>query len=237
VVAKVSLLRFATVPPREADLDQLIRWQIRKTATFPLEEAQISYVPSHRTDEGQEFIVSLARRSVVAEYEAICAEAGAHAGLVDLSTFNVINAVLAGTSVPATDWLLINVAADYASIAILRGPHVIFFRNRVADAEGTLADLVHQTAMYYEDRLNGGGFARVILAGSASPAGSQAARQPGEVDLMRRSLQERLTTAEDTVDPRTAAALTDRISASPSLLDTLAPLVGMLLRNREKRVA
>jgi hypothetical protein len=33
------------------------------------------------------------------------------------------------------------------------------------------------------------------------------------------------------VDPRSAAALTDRIAAAPSLLDTLAPLVGLLLRN------
>ena len=40
---------------------------------------------------------SLARRDVVAEYEALCADAGAHAGLVDLSTFNVINAVLGGS--------------------------------------------------------------------------------------------------------------------------------------------
>ena len=40
--------------------------------------------------------MSLARRDIVAEYEALCAAAGAQAGLVDLSTFNVINAVLAG---------------------------------------------------------------------------------------------------------------------------------------------
>jgi len=36
----------------------------------------------------------------------------------------------------------------------------------------------------------------------------------------------------ETVDPRAAAALTDRIAAAPALLDTLAPLVGLLLRDR-----
>ena len=86
--------------------------------------------------------------------------------MVDLATFNVINAVLAGAGAPTGDWLLVNITADYASIALLRGPHLIFFRNRAADTEGTLADLVHQTAMYYEDRLNGAGFARVLLAGA-----------------------------------------------------------------------
>ncbi len=71
-----------------------------------------------------------------------------------------------------------NVAADSASIAILRGADLIFFRNRAADAEGGIADLVHQTAMYYEDRLSGTGFARVVLAGAAlDAAGAEAVRQ------------------------------------------------------------
>ena len=35
----------------------------------------------------------------------------------------------------------------------------------------------------------------------------------------------------DTVDPRTAVDVTDRISVAPAFLDTLAPLVGLLLRD------
>jgi type IV pilus assembly protein PilM len=228
LVAKVSLIRFEKVPARAQDLDQLVRWQVRKTAPFPIEEAQVSYVPGVRAADGQEFVVSLARRHVIEDYERLCADAGAHAGIVDLATFNVINAVLAGSTALTADWLLVNVSAEYASIAIVRGEHLIFFRNRSSETDGTLADLVHQTAMYYEDRLNGGGFARILMAG----AGHQAA----DVDQVRRSLEERLTTPVEMVDPRPAAALIDRITAAPALLDTLAPLVGMLLRERGVRV-
>jgi Tfp pilus assembly PilM family ATPase len=227
VVAKVSLVKFERVPARAQDLDQLIRWQVRKTAPFPIEEAQVSYVPGLRADDGQEFVVSLARRSVVEEYEGLCAEAGVHAGIVDISTFNVINAVLAGGMPPTADWLLVNVAADYTSIALLRSASLIFFRNRTADADGTLVDLVHQTAMYYEDRLQGGGFTRVILAGSAG----------ADVDRLRYSIEERVKSPVDLIDPTAAAALTDRIMAAPALLDTLAPLVGLLLRDRERMSA
>jgi Tfp pilus assembly PilM family ATPase len=227
VVAKVSLVKFEKVPARVQDLDQLVRWQVRKAAPFPIEEAQVTYVPGLSGSDGQEFIVSLARRTVVEEYEQLCAEAGAHAGIVDLATFNVVNAVVASTAAPQADWLLVNVAADYASIAILRGPHLIFFRNRAAETDGTLADLVHQTAMYYEDRLKGAGFARVLLAGAASGAS-----QTGDIDEFRRSLQQHVTMTIDAVDWRAAAALTDRITAAPPLLDTLAPLVGMLLRDQ-----
>jgi type IV pilus assembly protein PilM len=228
-VAKVSLVRFEQVPPRAQDLDQLIRWQVKKTAPFPIDDAQVSYVPGIRATDGQEFLVSLARRDVVEEYESLCADAGAHAGIVDLATFNVINAVLAGSTPPSADWLLVNVAADSASIALVRGPHVLFFRNRTTDTDGTLADLVHQTAMYYEDRLQGAGLSRVILAGAAGTAG----RQADDVERVRRILEERLVTTVDRLDPRAAAALTDRIAAAPVLLDVLSPLIGLLLRHRE----
>jgi type IV pilus assembly protein PilM len=228
-IAKVSLVRFEHVPARSADLDQLVRWQVRKSAPFAIDEAQVTYVPGLRHSDGQEFVVSLARRDIVQEYEGLCAEAGCQAGLVDIATFNVINAVLAGSAPPAVDWLLVNVAADSASIALLRGPHLIFFRNRASDMEGTLADLVHQTAMYYEDRLQGAGFARVVLAGAAAGA-----TRLGDVDQVRRSLADRLAAPVETIDPRAAVSLTDRISAAPALLDTLAPLVGILLRDRKK---
>jgi Tfp pilus assembly PilM family ATPase len=223
VVGKVSLGKLESVPARTADLDQVIRWQVRKSAPFPIEEAQVSYVPGLREADGQEFIVSLARRSVVEEYETLCAEAGAYAGIVDLATFNVINAILAGSPqfASAADWLVINVCLDSASIAVMRGPHVIFFRSRTADADGTLADLVHQTGMYYEDRLQGAGFTRAFLCA------------PGQDEEVRRMLQQRLPVAVEPVDPRQAATLTDRITAAPALLDTLTPLVGVLLRDRQ----
>jgi Tfp pilus assembly PilM family ATPase len=232
VVAKVSLVRFEQVPPRALDLDRLIHWQVRKAAPFPIEEAQVSYVPGQLAADGQEFVVSLARRDVVLEYEELCDQGGAQAGIVDLATFNVVNAVLAGSTPPDGDWLLVNVAPDYATIAILRGPHLIVFRNRLSDTEGTLADLVHQTAMYYEDRLNGSGFSRTMLAGAAGGSASA-----GDVDQIRRSLEQRLGTTVENVDPRGAATLTDRISAAPLLLDVLAPLVGLLLRQNEGSMA
>jgi Tfp pilus assembly PilM family ATPase len=52
-VAKVSLVRFERVATRAAELEQLIRWQVRKAAPFPIEEAQVSYVSGARIDEGQ----------------------------------------------------------------------------------------------------------------------------------------------------------------------------------------
>ena len=111
------------------------------------------------------------------------------------------------------------------TLAVLRGPDVIFFRNRAEESEGPLADIVHQTAMYYEDRLKGPGFSRVLVTGSDDASSGS--------DSLRRTLEERLQVRVEGVDPRAAAALVDRIGASPDLLAGLAPLVGILLRERK----
>src|SRR5438874_5574595 len=36
--AKVSLVKFEQVPARRQDLDQLVRWQVRKTAPFSIDD-------------------------------------------------------------------------------------------------------------------------------------------------------------------------------------------------------
>jgi type IV pilus assembly protein PilM len=228
-VAKVSLLRFEKVPPRPRDLDELVRWQIRTAAPFRIEDAQLSYMPSLTAADGStEFVVVMARRDIIREYETACEDAGAQAGIVDLATFNVINALLAGPQAPTADWLLVHVTHEDATMAILRGDALVFFRNRTADGESGLADMVHQTAMYYEDRLSGSGFGRVVLAGGGSPA----AHGGQDADYLRRALEQRLGTKVDAVDPRNAATLMDRITANSELLDALAPLVGLLARER-----
>lgn len=230
-VAKVSLLRFEKIPDRQHDLDELVRWQVRKAAPFRVEDAQVSHVPGHKAADGStEFVVVMARKDIVREYEKACEEAGAQAGVVDLTSFNVVNAVLAGRNAPPTDtdWLLVHVTPEDATMAIVRDQHLVFFRNRAADGEGSLADMVHQTTMYYEDRLSGSGFSRVVLAGAGAP-GAQSGQDTYD---LRQALEQRLGAKVDLIDPRNAATLMDRISANAELLDALAPLVGLIVREQ-----
>jgi hypothetical protein len=117
------------------------------------------------------------------------------------------------------------VAPDYATLAIVRGRDLIFFRTRQLDTYSDLADLVHQTAMYHEDRLSGGRFARVFVSG-ASARGGEAG------DRARKALEDRLGVRVEPLDFRTAAAMVDRIGASAQLLDALAPAVGVVLREQ-----
>jgi Tfp pilus assembly PilM family ATPase len=224
LAARVALVRFDTVPSRRDDLDQLLR----KSAPFPIEEGVVTYSAGAAVDGGREFVVELARRDIVREYEGVCEEQGMHAGLVDLSTLSVVNLFAGGGTPPAGDWLVVHVRPTYTSIALMRGPDLIFFRSRAEGDEDGLADVVHQTAMYYEDRLQGRGFSRVLLGGMGRAAGS--------LDAVRRSLEERLGARVEPIDPTAMAMPSDRISVTPELMAVLAPLVGVMLRTRREAV-
>ena len=230
LVAKVSLIKFDHVPDKREDLDQLVRWQLRKSAPFPIEEAGITYTPGIREAAGgAEFVVAMARRLVIEEYETVCGAAGVYAGLVDLATFSVVNLFLASGSAPVGDWLAVHMRPEYTSIAVVRGENMIFFRSRPEGEEESLADLVHQTTMYYQDRLAGTGFARVMMGGRGRMAGTLA--------QAKTSLEERLGVPVDTIDPTKFAALNDRIGVTPDLMDILAPLAGILMRTRHEAVS
>ena len=107
----------------------------------------------------------------------------------------------------AGDWLLVHVAAGLRTLAIVRDKDLIFFRTRQLESDGDLADLVHQTAMYHEDRLSGGRFARVVLSRRRATRGAEVG------DRLRRGLEERMNVKVESLDFRGTAAMRDRISA------------------------
>src|SRR4051812_25831462 len=70
--AKLSLLRFEKIPAA-ADLDQLIRWQMRKAAPFKPEDGQMSWVPAAPVPGGgREYLVTLGRRDIIESYMKAC---------------------------------------------------------------------------------------------------------------------------------------------------------------------
>jgi len=223
-VARVTMMSFEHLPAKAADVDQLIRWQLKKSLPFPVDDALVSHFVVKSSGTGETVIATAARRDVIAQYEAVAAGAGIHAGVVDLASFNVMNALLASGPSATADTLVVCLAAEATTLAILRGSDLMFYRHRAALENEPLSALVHQTAMYHEDRLGAAKFARVILAGAAL-AGSAAQTQFGIAD--------RLGLTAEAIDVRSAASFRDRVSVTPEVLDALAAPVGVLLRERK----
>jgi Tfp pilus assembly PilM family ATPase len=224
-VARLTLLTFEELPPKAADADQLIRWQIRKATPFPLEDAQVTHVVTHQAPGATTVAAIVARRDVIAQYEQVVTPLGILPGIVDLASLNVVNAVLAGGAAPAGDWLLVSVARESTALAIVRSGQLMFYRLRLSIDDEPLGALVHQTSMYHQDRLGGGTFARVWLCGAAWADGG------GET--IRREISDRLGVQAEPVDVRVAATMRDRIGVSPDVLDAMAAPMGVLLRERK----
>ncbi len=222
--ARLSLLTFEELPPKTADVDQLVRWQIKKATPFPLDNAQVTHPVSHQEIGATTLAAIAARREAVVEYEQVVLALGIHPGVVDLASVSVLNAALAGDTAPAGDWLMVCVAKESTVLAIVREGELVFYRHRYAIDEEPLGALVHQTAMYYEDRLEGGKFARVWLCGASW------ASEGGEA--IRREMGQRLKVEAQPVDVRGAVAFANRIGVNAAVLDAVAAPLGALLRER-----
>ena len=96
----------------------------------------MGWIPGRTTAGGeQEFVAVLAHRAVVEEYEQACTAAGAHAGLVDLLSFSLIDAAVAYGDADATaDWLLVHVGGGSTTLAVVRDRHPLLFRTVVERA-------------------------------------------------------------------------------------------------------
>jgi Tfp pilus assembly PilM family ATPase len=220
-VARVSLLAFDQLPARAQDLEQLVRWQLRKSAPFPVEDAVVTHFPAG-TDNGRPSVAAvMVRRDVLTQYEAVTASLGIHAGIVDLASFNVMNALMAAAPADGRDWLLVHLAREATTLAIVRGTSLLFYRHRLTGDDESLGSLVHQTAMFHEDRLGGGGFGRVWLSGAGMRG-----------DEAREQIAGRVIAPVDVVDIRPAIPVEGLASPSVDVLDALAAPVGVLVRER-----
>ena len=115
-------------------------------------------------------------------------------------------------------------APDYATLAVVRGDDVIFFRNRAAE---------RSRAIWPTSSTRPRCITRIGWAAAASRgrARRRVGRRRRRAERLRRQIEERLGVVSSRSISAAAAALRDRIAAEPELLDALAPAVGVLLRD------
>jgi type IV pilus assembly protein PilM len=174
--ARVSILPFETMPGNRRDTLDLIRYKTKKSVPFKVEEAALDY-QMIRGAEGQVSVIAvLIPKSVIDEFEGVFGSHGVHIGLVDLSTFSLVNAyqpVLAREMDAAAEYLVANVSGTYFSFAIFRGESLLFFRCKSFamgtgddSDEGSIRLLKRElqtSLLYYRDKLEGKDLSRAYL--------------------------------------------------------------------------
>ena len=227
VVAKVSLIKFDEVPGRSSDLEQMLGWKIASGLPFSIDDGQMAYAHGISVEGGQEYIVSIMKRVIVREYEEVLLEAGITPGLIDLDTFNVINSVFKVSPEKARgDCLLIQIADKFCTLVVAREGYLIFFRNQPIESVDELLKLVHQSSMYYRDRLSGAEFDTILLNIESSERWSNSQKAK-----LRVLLETRFQTPIISVGEILRRGISDKTDSCAGNFDSLAAPLGILLRD------
>jgi Tfp pilus assembly PilM family ATPase len=178
-LAKVSIVTLPEKPANRGLLREMLRFKLRRSIPFRLEDAVISSHALPGIGPEQHYLVAVMLRSVVEQYEAALAAVGARPGLVDLCTpslFNLVRPALQKAAATGADAALLNCTRGYFTLMIVRSDRVVFFRCKSyaagedEDIAGRLAVLSRELASslsYYTDKLGGAGVGTLFVRSTA----------------------------------------------------------------------
>ena len=174
-VARVALVPAAEVKGNRAQIEELVRFRLRKAVPFEVREAHVASVAGGARS-GDPLMVGAIYRPVLEGYETACRALGLHPGLVELSGLALMTAAFAPR--PTADRLLVNWDEGYVSLILARGEWPILVRTLTSEAVSSPEEVAREagnTALYYRERLGGPGLAEVLVRSAALPASEAAA--------------------------------------------------------------
>jgi type IV pilus assembly protein PilM len=165
--ARMAILDFEEFPASEAERTALLRFRLRKSVPFPIDEAQLSYAVQLNEPRRIEVLAVVIARPILHEYESIFTEAGFRVGMVTPSSI----AALPLCMKPEKGLMLLAKAAGpILSVFLLDASRVRLVRCLdMGDVEGGaleayLVPVLHQTLAFAEDQI-GTPVGRVLLCG------------------------------------------------------------------------
>jgi len=182
--AKVSLHPLDTLPGNENEKQQLLRWKLKKTVPFNIDEAHVASL-DHKLPNGKHRVLTVCiHKEVLAQYEEAFQKLGIHAGYICLSSFATFELLsklepdLGQRSV-----LLLRVRPSGVSSLIAQEGRVVFFRQTDIDEEASVAalatsraaglpdlfDEIHPCVTYYQDKLSSQPLDKIYVACPQDP--------------------------------------------------------------------
>ena len=168
--ARVTLVPTAEVPARKpGEMDELLRFRLRKSIPFEVREARLAYVTAGDT-AADTIVVAAASGAVVLQYEEVCRSLGLEPGLVEIAGMALARAAFPPPA--AGDGLLVNWDEGYVTLIITRNGWPVLVRTLSGAAVATRAGVVREvssTLIYYRERLGGSGVTAAFVRSAAHP--------------------------------------------------------------------
>jgi type IV pilus assembly protein PilM len=150
---RVVLLDFETLPAKPEEAEAVVRFRLKKSLPFNLDDARVSY-HAQTGGTGLRAIAAVILNSVLQEYESAFRDAGYNPGVVMPSMLAALGA--ADAEKPT---LVVKVDARSIGIAILDQEQVLLFRTLenvrgVTISGEQLAEEVYPSVVFFQDTYN-----------------------------------------------------------------------------------
>jgi len=168
--ARMAILDFEGFPAKADDQTTLLRFRLRKSVPFPIDEAQLAYAVQVEQAGRVEVLVVAIARPILAEYERIFVDAGYRLGLVQPSSLAALRLCDHGESGLT---LLVKAARSTLSVILIDRGRVRLVRSLDFSGEENewqrpgveaVMPLLQQTFAYCEDQI-GQPAGRLVLCG------------------------------------------------------------------------
>ena len=160
---RVVMLDFDTLPDKKEDADGVVRFRLKKSLPFSVDQAALSY-EVHRMNGHIKVLAAVSPQSVLEEYEAAFRDAGYSPGVVLPSMLAALGLVEAGSPT-----LVVKVDSVSISVAVVDQQELRLLRT-LENAAGSsvsgaqIAADVYPSVVFYEDTY-GAKVERVVVGG------------------------------------------------------------------------
>lgn len=182
---RMAILDFEELPSGEAERAALVRFRLRKSVPFPIDEAQVSYSIQLQEAKRVEVLAVAVARPILEEYEAVFTGAGYRIGLVTPSSIATLPLCPPGERGLT---VLAKAAESTFTVLLLDGGRVRLVRcidiageDEAGRDPAVVLSLLQQTIAYAEDQI--GQPARLLLCGFGAETDPLAALAESEFRL------------------------------------------------------
>lgn len=203
VAARVSVLNLEQLPSREEEATSLIRWRLKKTVPFEMDEATLTYQRQGDSPAGQEMVVAVTPRTIVRQYEMVLESLGYEPGFVTLSSMAALGLLPESRDTGASGAMLVRSAGRLLTIIVTSARRLRIFRATELPAGENgrtleeVFDVAYSSAVYFQDTY-GGTVEQVYLAGFGEQTAGLQQLIAGELSLQAQPLQVPGTRGEET---------------------------------------
>ncbi len=157
-VFRVFLFEFDDVPSKSEDLLNLFKFRLRKIIPFETDSAVISYQWAHSRHNRQTFMVGVAYKPVLEQFEAAFDSFGVKTGLIDKELNNVINLYSANNGGSRDPLLHVILDNSHMSLMLEVDGEYLMYRGKSLQKKtlkSTIKREILQSVLYWFDRLDG----------------------------------------------------------------------------------